>query len=77
MNGEVVGIMAAMLGDQSGSSQTQPGLSYAVKAEKIHSALQSLPAAQGGAAALPVTPASLADLAERVQDAVLLVVAAP
>lgn len=77
MNGEVVGIMAAMLGDQSGTSQTQPGLSYAVKAEKIHSALQSLPTTQASAAALPVTPASLADLAERVQDAVLLVVAAP
>ena len=77
MNGEVVGIMAAMLGDQSGTSQTQPGLSYAVKAEKIHNALQSLPATQGSAVALPVTPASLADLAERVQDAVLLVVAAP
>ncbi len=76
MNGEVVGIMAAMLGDQSGSSQPQPGLSYAVKAEKIHAALQSLPRAKAPSHPLPHTPAGLADLAERVQGAVLLVVAA-
>ncbi|MGB5260197.1 MAG: trypsin-like peptidase domain-containing protein [Gammaproteobacteria bacterium] len=75
MNGEVVGIMAAMLGDQSGTSQPQPGLSYAVKAEKIHAALQSLPPAEIPAHPLPVTPAGLADLAERVQGAVMLVVA--
>ena len=77
MHGEVVGIMAAMLGDQSGNSQPQPGLSYAVKADRIHQALKSLPRVQTSAASLPATPAELADLAERVQDAVLLVVAAP
>lgn len=77
MNGEVVGIMAAMLGDHSGSSQPQAGLSYAVKAEKIHTALQSLPRPAASTHPLPVTPAGLADLAERVQGAVLLVVATP
>lgn len=77
MNGEVVGIMAAMLGDQSGTSSPQPGLSYAVKVEKIHAALQALPSRESAGAQLPPTPAGLADLAERVQDAVLLVVATP
>lgn len=77
MNGEVVGVMAAMLGDDTGSSGTQPGLSYAVKAEKVHAALRAMPHADTAPQSLQATsPAGLADLAERVQGAVLLVVAA-
>jgi S1-C subfamily serine protease len=77
MNGEVVGVMAAMLGDDTGSSGTQPGLSYAVKAEKVHAALRAMPHSEAEPRSLPAaSPAGLADLAERVQGAVLLVVAA-
>jgi S1-C subfamily serine protease len=77
MNGEVVGVMAAMLGDDTGSSGTQPGLSYAVKAEKVHAALRAMPHTGAEPQSLQAaTPAGLADLAERVQGAVLLVVAA-
>jgi len=77
MHGEVVGVMAAMLGDDTGSSGTQPGLSYAVKAEKVHAALRAMPHADTEPRSLPAaSPAGLADLAERVQGAVLLVVAA-
>ncbi len=76
MNGEVVGIVAAMLGDSSGSTSPEPGLSYAVKIEKLLAMLQALPRHDDTSARLPVTPANLADLAERVQDSVLLVVAA-
>ncbi|MDX1697774.1 MAG: trypsin-like peptidase domain-containing protein [Thiohalobacterales bacterium] len=75
MNGEVVGVMAAMLGDASAPSSIQPGVSYAVKVEKLHAALQALPQAEQDTAQLPGTPAGLADLAERVQHALLLVVA--
>ena len=78
MKGEVVGIMAAMLGDASAPSSIQPGVSYAVKVEKLHAALESLPQHDRIAPPqLPGAPADLADLAERIQDAVLLVVATP
>ena len=75
MNGEVVGVVAAMLGDTSGAGHAQPGLSYAVKAEMIHAALHELPGGVAAVPSLPAGPAGLADLAERVQAAVLLVVA--
>lgn len=75
MNGEVVGIVAAMLGDSSGSSASQPGLSYAVKVEKLHEILRTLPRRDKTSRTPPGTPAGLADLAARVQNSVLLVVA--
>ena len=76
MNGEVVGIVAAMLGDNSGSTSPEPGLSYAVKIEKLHDMLEALPRHESKSHQLPDSPADLADLAERVQNSVLLVVAA-
>lgn len=76
MNGEVVGIVASMLGDTRGSASPEPGLSYAVKVEKLQRMLQALPRLESASRQLPGTPADLADLAERVQSSILLVVAA-
>ena len=79
MAGEVVGIVASMLGTVTGSAApvVMPNISYAVKVECLRSLLQSLP---GPALATATTPGSvpvpLADLAERIQPSVLLVVAA-
>lgn len=77
MAGEVVGIVASMLGTVSDSAEpvAMPNISYAVKVEYLQSLLQSLP----GSAKVAETPAHvsapLADLAERIQPSLLLVVA--
>ena len=77
MAGEVVGIVASMLGTVSDSAEpvAMPNISYAVKVEYLQSLIQSLP----GPAIVAQTPvhasAPLADLAERIQSSLLLVVA--
>lgn len=77
MDGEVVGIVASMLGTVSDTAETVviPNISYAVKVEVLQHLLQSLPERTGIQATAPGRPAPLADLAERIQPSVLLVVA--
>jgi len=77
MDGEVVGIVSSMLGTVSDTAETvvMPNISYAVKVEVLRALLQSLPERTGSRVAAPGQPAPLADLAERIQPSVLLVVA--
>ncbi len=78
MDGEVVGIVSSMLGTVSDSAETviMPNISYAVKVEMLQTLLQTLPEHTGSAGVMPGPSAPLADLAERVQPSVLLVVVA-
>jgi len=78
MDGEVVGIVASMLGTVSESSETvvMPNISYAVKVEVLQALLKSLPERAGSQVVMPGRPATLVDLAERIEPSVLLVVAA-
>ena len=77
MAGEVVGIVASMLGTVNGSAEpvVLPNISYAVKVERLQSLLQSLPGPAIATATPAGAPVPLADLAERIQPSVLLVVA--
>ncbi len=77
MEGEVVGIISSMLGTVSDTAETvvMPNISYAVKVEVLRALLRSLPERAGNQVAAPGQPAPLADLAERIQPSVLLVVA--
>lgn len=78
MAGEVVGIVASMLGTVSDSAEpvAMPNISYAVKVEYLQSLLQSLPRSAKLAETPAHASAPLADLAERIQPSLLLVVAA-
>lgn len=75
MSGAVVGVVASMLGayDDSGEPQVLPNVGYAIKVEVLRSMLPQQTAAPGQ---LPVAAASLADLAERIQGSVLIVMVA-
>jgi len=77
MDGEVVGIISSMLGTVSESAETvvMPNISYAVKVEMLQVMLQALPDREGSQAATKGLRTPLADLAERIQSSVLLVVA--
>ena len=78
MAGEVVGIVASMLGTVSGTAVpvVMPNISYAVKVERLQSLLKSLPGTAITSRIPAGAPAPLADLAERIQSSVLLVVVA-
>jgi len=77
MEGEVVGIVASMLGIMRDSAEpvVVPSISYAVKVEVLQSLLQSLPEPAVTTDTRTGVPAPLADLAARIQPSVLLVVA--
>jgi S1-C subfamily serine protease len=76
MEGEVVGIVASMLGIVRDSAEpvVVPSISYAVKIEVLHSLLASLPEPAGVTDTRSGAPAPLADLAARIQPSVLMVV---
>jgi len=78
MEGEVVGVVASMLGGSSGDSEPQvlPNVSYAIKVDVLRRMLRLLPQQQAVLEELPGTSASLADLAERIQGSVLIVMVA-
>ncbi|NNG12345.1 MAG: trypsin-like serine protease [Halobacteria archaeon] len=78
MEGEVVGVVASMLGASSDGSEPHllSNVSYAVKTEVLRRLLQHLPQQQTVLQELPGQAASLADLAERVQESVLIVMVA-
>ncbi len=78
MAGEVVGIVASMLGTVNGSAEpvVMPNISYAVKIERLLTLMESLPETALATATAAGTPAPLADLAERIQPSLLLVVVA-
>lgn len=78
MDGEVVGIISSMLGTISESAEpvVMPNISYAVKVERLQALLAALPARIESRFPVAGQPAPLADLAERIQPSVLLVVAA-
>ena len=78
MAGEVVGIVASMLGTVNGSAEpvVMPNISYAVKVERLLSLMESLPEPVLATATAAGMPAPLADLAERIQPSLLLVVVA-
>ena len=76
MDGQVVGIVSSMLGTVSETSETvvMPNISYAVKVEMLRTLLRALPEHAANASMAPGPSAPLADLAERIQPSVLLVV---
>lgn len=78
MDGEVVGIISSMLGTVTESAEpvVMPSISYAVKVDRLQALLAVLPARTESRYLEPGHPAPLADLAERIQPSVLLVVAA-
>lgn len=77
MDGEVVGIVSSMLGTVSENAEpvVMPNISYAVKVERLRALLQSLPDHGIPNVLTAERSAPLADLAERIQPSVLLVVA--
>ncbi len=75
MRGEVVGIVAAMLGNSTVTSATEPGLSYAVKVEHIQASLDTVSDTPSVTSPLSAGTAPLADLVERLQPAIMLVIA--
>ena len=78
MKGEVVGVVASMLGTvtENAESRTLPNVSYAIKATALRKFLSGLSAAVLTPDRPQTEPASLADLAERTQHSVMLIVAA-
>lgn len=76
MDGEVVGIVSAMLGTESDIDVPMPSISYAVKVEVLQDLLRALPEYAVSADTARGQPAPRADLAERIQPSLLLVVAA-
>jgi S1-C subfamily serine protease len=78
MNGEVVGVVAAMLGarGEGGEPQVLPNVSYAVKAGVLRSMLSPESESATTPEQRTVSSGSLADLAARVQDSVLIVMVA-
>lgn len=78
MEGEVIGIVSSMLGTVSATAEpvVMPNISYAVKVEMLRRLLQSLPQRTDSRTVAADQPVPLADLAERIQVSVLLVVAA-
>lgn len=78
MEGEVVGVVASMLGTPGTGAEPQllPNVSYAIKVDVLRQLLSLLPQQQVVLEELPGTTAPLADLAERVQGSVLIVMVA-
>jgi S1-C subfamily serine protease len=78
MSGEVVGIVASMVGirnDTSGTVSPLPNISCAVKIECLKELFPHLPAKAMGIDSLPSHPGDLESVAQRVQHSILIVVA--
>ena len=78
MDGAVVGVVASMLGsyDDTAEPQLLPNVSYAIKVAVLRSMLSQVLRQTAIAEQLPASPAPLADLAERIQGSVLIVMVA-
>ena len=78
MDGAVVGVVASMLGTYGDTAEAQvlPNVSYAIKVEVLRNLLPQVLRQTATAEQLPVSPAPLADLAERIQASVLIVMVA-
>ncbi len=78
MDGEVVGVMASMLGATNGDSEPLflPNVNYAIKVDVLRRLLPLLPKHRAALEELPGSPATLADLADRIQGSVLIVMVA-
>ena len=76
-NGEVVGIVASMLGaiDANGNIHPIPTTSYAVKTRYLQDLLSSLPIRDSEFSELPHYTGTVDGLADRIQQSVLMVVA--
>ncbi|MGW8186176.1 MAG: S1C family serine protease [Desulfobacterales bacterium] len=78
LNGEVVGIVASMVGirdEASGAISQLPNISCAVKIECLKELFQHLPSHGTDINSLPSDPGDLESIAQRVQNSVLIVVA--
>ncbi len=78
LNGEVVGIVASMVGirdEASGSISQLPNISCAIKIECLKELFQHLPPHGTDINSLPSDPGDLESIAQRVQKSVLIVVA--
>ena len=78
LNGEVVGIVASMVGirdDASGAISQLPNISCAIKIECLKELFPHLPAHGTDINSLPSDPGDLESIAQRVQNSVLIVVA--
>lgn len=78
MNGEVVGIVASMVGirdEASGTISQLPNISCAIKIECLKELFPHLPAHGTDITSLPSDPGDLESIAQRVQNSVLIVVA--
>jgi S1-C subfamily serine protease len=78
LNGEVVGIVASMVGIRdvaSGAISQLPNISCAVKIECLKELFQHLPSHGTDIDSLPSDPGDLESIAQRVQNSVLIVVA--
>jgi S1-C subfamily serine protease len=78
LNGEVVGIVASMVGirdDASGAISQLPNISCAIKVECLKELFPHLPAHGTDIHSLPSDPGDLESIAQRVQNSVLIVVA--
>ena len=78
MNGEVVGIVASMVGirdESTGTLSPLPNISCAVKIECLKELLPHLPSNDRPLQALPNNPGNLETIAQRVQGSVMIVVA--
>jgi S1-C subfamily serine protease len=78
LNGEVVGIVASMVGirdEASGTISQLPNISCAVKIECLKELFPHLPAHGTDINLLPSDPGDLESIAQRVQNSVLIVVA--
>ena len=75
MVGAVVGVVASMLGTYGDTAEPQvlPNVSYAVKVKVLRGLLSQELQLAAATEQLPAAPASLADLAERIQGSVLIV----
>ena len=75
MDGAVVGVVASMLGTYGDTAEPQvlPNVSYAIKVDVLRRLLSRELQPATTTEQLPATPASLADLAERIQGSVLIV----
>ena len=78
LNGEVVGIVASMVGirdEASGAISQLPNISCAIKIECLKELFPHLPAHGTDINSLPSDPGDLESIAQRVQNSVLIVVA--
>jgi S1-C subfamily serine protease len=78
LNGEVVGIVASMVGirdEASGAISQLPNISCAIKIECLKELFPHLPAHGTDIYSLPSDPGDLESIAQRVQNSVLIVVA--